>query len=145
VSDSILNYLYITGCIEVVMKVIYLKVSYSDKEQAKKFGAKWDPDQKLWYIVGSDKVKLLQLYNYLDPAIQQLVLTNLSNINLSAYEQYMPSYAERKHPIPKPPKLVEQKTNKWTTGSKPTDKLDAQSRAILRSKQPDLVDSDIPY
>ena len=28
---------------------IYLSVPYAEKEQVKKYGAKWDPEKKLWY------------------------------------------------------------------------------------------------
>lgn len=30
--------------------VTYLKVPYSEKESAKDLGAKWDPNEKLWYV-----------------------------------------------------------------------------------------------
>ena len=29
---------------------IYLTVPYKEKDEAKKLGARWDPDSKLWYI-----------------------------------------------------------------------------------------------
>ncbi len=29
---------------------IYLNVPYKEKDEAKKLGARWDPDSKLWYI-----------------------------------------------------------------------------------------------
>jgi hypothetical protein len=35
------------GC--VFMKKIYLNVPYSDKEDAKELGARWDPSEKKWY------------------------------------------------------------------------------------------------
>lgn len=30
-------------------EIIYLMVSYYDREDAKKLGAKWDPNLRLWY------------------------------------------------------------------------------------------------
>lgn len=30
-------------------EVIYLMVSYRDREDAKKLGARWDPNLRLWY------------------------------------------------------------------------------------------------
>lgn len=32
------------------MTVIYLKVSYDEKELVKSFGAKWSDEKKSWYI-----------------------------------------------------------------------------------------------
>ena len=36
----------------------YLNVKYSEKDEAKKFGAKWDPNLKKWYAPNNEKVLL---------------------------------------------------------------------------------------
>ena len=43
---------------------IYLNVAYSQKEQAKKFGAKWDRSKKKWYIEGNcpNKEMIIQMF-----------------------------------------------------------------------------------
>jgi DNA topoisomerase-3 len=38
----------------------YLKVPYDEKDEAKKNGARWDNDKKLWYIVKG--IKTLEKY-----------------------------------------------------------------------------------
>lgn len=46
-------------------KKCYLKVRYEDKDQAKSYGAKWDPSKKKWYYMSnlnSDKIELLQKF-----------------------------------------------------------------------------------
>ena len=50
---------------ELIQK-IYLQVSYKDKDIAKSFGAKWCPENKLWYYtsdLSAEKIdKLIELY-----------------------------------------------------------------------------------
>lgn len=44
-----------------VIEKLYLNVPYSEKDQAKGLGAKWDPQKKLWYIpAGIDHVHFAQ-------------------------------------------------------------------------------------
>lgn len=33
---------------------VYLHVPYSEKDDAKKLGCRWDPDRKKWYCIDSD-------------------------------------------------------------------------------------------
>lgn len=44
---------------------IYLNISYENKDNAKKLGAKWDPKKKKWYTLSTNKnIKyLLEIYN----------------------------------------------------------------------------------
>ena len=47
-------------------KKIYLKVKYEDKDEAKSYGAKWDPSKKKWYYMSNlnkDKIELLQKFS----------------------------------------------------------------------------------
>ena len=37
---------------------IYLNVSYAEKDEAKKLGAKWDPAKKKWYMPMSMNIEL---------------------------------------------------------------------------------------
>lgn len=39
---------------------IYLNVPYEEKEHAKQFGAKWDANLKLWYVIGNEDFSLLE-------------------------------------------------------------------------------------
>lgn len=52
----------------VDVKKIYLDVPYAKKEIAKEHGAKWNPDEKKWYILDTCKSKdiLLDLFNQID-------------------------------------------------------------------------------
>ena len=46
-------------------KKIYLKVKYENKDEAKLYGAKWDPLKKKWYYMSNltnDKIKQLQKF-----------------------------------------------------------------------------------
>ena len=52
--------------IETKAKKCYLKVKYEDKEEAKSYGAKWDPSKKKWYYMSTlnkDKIELLQKFS----------------------------------------------------------------------------------
>ena len=40
---------------------VHIGVSYDDKDKAKKLGAKWDIDNKSWYILGSYTAFLLKM------------------------------------------------------------------------------------
>lgn len=42
--------------------MIYLSVSYDQKDDAKAMGAKWDPQKKLWYAPDSSFTKLIETY-----------------------------------------------------------------------------------
>lgn len=47
-------------------KKCYLKVKYENKDEAKSYGAKWDPSKKKWYYMSnlnSDKIELLQKFH----------------------------------------------------------------------------------
>jgi hypothetical protein len=47
--------------------MIYLHVSYDQKDEAKALGAKWDPQKKLWYAPDSTYTKLIESYSALVP------------------------------------------------------------------------------
>ena len=32
--------------------MIYLEIAYAQKDEAKPFGVRWDPKEKLWYFPG---------------------------------------------------------------------------------------------
>jgi len=42
--------------------MIYLSISYDQKDDAKAMGAKWDPEKKLWYAPDSSFAKLIETY-----------------------------------------------------------------------------------
>ena len=42
--------------------MIYLSISYDQKDDAKAMGAKWDPEKKLWYAPDSSFTKLIEMY-----------------------------------------------------------------------------------
>ena len=44
---------WITGNGTKTVKKIYIKVSFDEKDEAKKLGAKWDGDKKSWYIMSN--------------------------------------------------------------------------------------------
>tara|TARA_B100001564_G_scaffold269603_1_gene231205 strand:+ start:322 stop:651 length:330 start_codon:yes stop_codon:yes gene_type:complete len=48
---------------------IYLEVPFREKERAKRFGARWDPDKKRWYVRGdrvpSQLEKFISIKEYL--------------------------------------------------------------------------------
>jgi len=42
---------------------VYFTISFDDKEEAKKLGAKWDPAKKLWYAPDGDvEISLLKFW-----------------------------------------------------------------------------------
>ena len=47
--------------------MIYLSISYDQKDDAKAMGAKWDPEKKLWYAPDSSFTKLIETYPPLVP------------------------------------------------------------------------------
>ena len=47
--------------------MIYLTVSYDQKEEAKSLGAKWDPSKKLWYAPDETYTKLIEQFGSLVP------------------------------------------------------------------------------
>ena len=47
--------------------MIYLSISYDQKDDAKAMGAKWDPEKKLWYAADSSFTKLIESYPPLVP------------------------------------------------------------------------------
>ena len=47
--------------------MIYLTVSYDQKDEAKSLGAKWDPTKKLWYAPDNTFTKLIQQFGSLVP------------------------------------------------------------------------------
>lgn len=48
-----------------IEKIIYLNVSFADKDKAKAKGAKWNPERKKWYIYENNEYKdeLLKMYS----------------------------------------------------------------------------------
>jgi len=40
--------------------MIYLEIAYAQKDEAKPFGARWDPKEKLWYFPGDVLPKELE-------------------------------------------------------------------------------------
>jgi hypothetical protein len=42
--------------------MIYLSISYDQKDDAKAMGAKWDPEKKLWYAPDASFTKLIETY-----------------------------------------------------------------------------------
>lgn len=38
----------------------YIQVPYADKEEAKKFGAKWDFNKKLWYVENLEDITVFE-------------------------------------------------------------------------------------
>ncbi len=51
---------------ETKAKKCFLKVKYEDKDEAKSYGAKWDPSKKKWYYMSNlstDKIELLQKFS----------------------------------------------------------------------------------
>ena len=46
--------------------IIEFKDEYEDKDEAKSYGAKWDPSKKKWYYMSNlniDKIELLQKFS----------------------------------------------------------------------------------
>jgi hypothetical protein len=43
--------------------MIYLHISFEEKDDAKSMGAKWDPDKKLWYAPDESFKKLIEKYS----------------------------------------------------------------------------------
>ena len=52
------NFLQLNRIYLLVKKKIYLNVPYSEKDEAKKLGAKWDAKNKKWYINTNNKNKI---------------------------------------------------------------------------------------
>ncbi|MBS0349702.1 MAG: hypothetical protein JSR33_00705 [Proteobacteria bacterium] len=50
----------------------YLSVPYTDKEEAKKYGARWDPEKKLWYSP-DDRKELIERW----PLKQEAAISEL--------------------------------------------------------------------
>jgi hypothetical protein len=47
----------------IMEKRIYLYISYNEKDEAKKLGAKWDSDIKKWYAPDTSYKELINKYN----------------------------------------------------------------------------------
>jgi hypothetical protein len=43
-------------------EMIYLEIAYAQKDEAKSFGVRWDPKEKLWYFPGDDLPKELERF-----------------------------------------------------------------------------------
>ena len=43
-------------------QMIYLEIAYAHKDEAKPFGARWDPKEKLWYFPGDVLPKELERF-----------------------------------------------------------------------------------
>lgn len=46
---------------------IYLNVSFSEKDIVKKLGAKWDQEQKKWFVNSSNYKTIVKLQKYISP------------------------------------------------------------------------------
>ena len=44
--------------------MIYLEIAYAQKDEAKPFGARWDPKEKLWYFPGDVLPKELERFRH---------------------------------------------------------------------------------
>jgi hypothetical protein len=73
--------------IEPQMNVrVYFYIPFKDKDEAKKLGCRWDPNNKKWYCIDSDKnksniSKCIQLWNTPEPyKIINDTIVLLSNI-----------------------------------------------------------------
>ena len=42
--------------------MIYLEIAYAQKDEAKPFGVRWDPKEKLWYFAGDVLPKELERF-----------------------------------------------------------------------------------
>jgi hypothetical protein len=42
--------------------MIYLEITYAQKDEAKPFGVRWDPKEKLWYFPGDVLPKELERF-----------------------------------------------------------------------------------
>lgn len=58
--------------------MIYLSISYDQKDDAKAMGAKWDPEKKLWYAPDSSFTKLIETYPALVPKEKKTAIRKLS-------------------------------------------------------------------
>jgi hypothetical protein len=59
---------------------LYLYVPFSQKEEAKELGAKYDPDLKLWYLPPvKDPLDVLQFWSFLENTLLELINTNNTN------------------------------------------------------------------
>ncbi len=50
------------------IRMIFLTVSYDQKDEAKSLGAKWEPTKKLWYAPDESYTKLIQQFGKLVPS-----------------------------------------------------------------------------
>lgn len=69
---------------------IYLKVPFSEKEQAKQFGCRWNPEMKQWYITlpnGADLSNVLQWMS--DDAPLKPIKTAKPAVSDKPYTQYL--------------------------------------------------------
>ena len=57
--------------------MIYLQIAYAQKEEAKPFGVRWDPKEKLWYFPGEILPKELERFRPAKPSqgpIEKIIL-----------------------------------------------------------------------
>ena len=66
--------------------MIYLEITYAQKDEAKPFGVRWDPKEKLWYFPGDVLPKELERFrpaNASKGAVEKIMLDILSAIVIS--------------------------------------------------------------
>jgi Domain of unknown function (DUF5710) len=47
---------------------VYLRVPYAEKEQAKRHGARWNPERRLWWICRNDIAIHPGVYRWMEPS-----------------------------------------------------------------------------
>ena len=66
-----------TLAIPRLFQMIYLEIAYAQKNDAKPFGARWDPKEKLWYFPGDILPKELERFrpaNAPKGAVEKIIL-----------------------------------------------------------------------
>ncbi len=62
-------------CEEMIMS-LYLNIPYSDKDEAKNLGARWDPDRKSWYVFSRKDYYKFSKWIFKEDETQKLLLIN---------------------------------------------------------------------
>ena len=66
--------------------MIYLEITYAQKDEAKLFGVRWDPKEKLWYFPGDVLPQELERFrpsNVLKGTVEQIILKIILDIHFS--------------------------------------------------------------
>lgn len=114
--------------------ITFLKVPYSEKDEAKKLGARWNPEKKSWYVENVNNLLLFKKW-----------LPELKNINKNVEEIIndgtKKTFAEWQK-ILEEEKLKEKKSNKLTKAQKKAKKEatlkkanETRQRNLLASKE----------